>query len=102
MNDGPALGGDFRTSLSGECLGLRGRERSAVVIVEHGHGPRADALRGYDPDAAPQCCSACSRPVLALFKLPRRYRRAAPVCSACYLELVGRSALVPWRDSVDE
>ena len=62
-------------------------------------GPRADALRGYHPDVAAQWCSACSRPVLAVFKLPRRYGRAAPVCSACYLEVVGRSALVPWRDS---
>jgi hypothetical protein len=65
-------------------------------------GPRADALRGYHPDVAPEWCSACSRPMLALFELPRRYGRAAPVCSACSLELVGRSALVPWRDPVGE
>ena len=63
-------------------------------------GPRADALRGYAPEVAPACCSTCSRPVLALFKLPRRYGRAAPVCSACYLELVGRSPVVPWREPV--
>ena len=65
-------------------------------------GPRADALRGYDPDVAPQWCSACSRPVLAVFKLPRRYGLAAPVCSACYLEVVGRSPVVPWREPVSE
>ena len=65
-------------------------------------GPRADALRGYHPDVAPRWCSACSRPVWTLFKLPRRSGRAGPVCGACYLELVGRSPLVPWRDPVGE
>jgi hypothetical protein len=61
-------------------------------------GPREDALRGHDPGFARRQCSTCERAVLSLFRLPRRYAESKPVCSACYLELVGRSAIVPWRD----
>jgi len=30
--------------------------------------------------------------------LPKRYMDPRRVCTACYLELVGRSAIVGWRD----
>jgi hypothetical protein len=61
-------------------------------------GPRADALRGHDPDFIRRVCPACHGSVLSLFRLPRRYGDSRRVCSACYLESVGRSAMIGWRD----
>ena len=61
-------------------------------------GPRADALHGHDPDFIRRVCPACHASVLSLFRLPRRYGDSRRVCSACYLESVGRSAMVGWRD----
>ena len=61
-------------------------------------GARADALRGHHPDFARRRCRLCGRSVLSLFKLPRRYADERPVCGACYLEQVGQSAVVAWRD----
>jgi hypothetical protein len=63
------------------------------------NGPRADALRGHDLGFARRQCPTCQRAVLGLFRLPQRYADTRPVCSACYLELVGQSAIVPWRDA---
>jgi hypothetical protein len=64
-------------------------------VVPRPAGGRVARLRSRPSSP---CCSACNRPVPAVFKLSRRYGRAATLCSACYLELVGRSPVVPWRD----
>jgi len=61
-------------------------------------GERADALRGHDRNYARRLCPGCSSAVLSLFRLPRRYGDSRQVCASCYLEQVGRSAVVGWRD----
>jgi hypothetical protein len=61
-------------------------------------GPRADALRGHHPDFVRSFCPSCRQAVLSLFRLPQRYNDPHRVCAACYLELVGRSAIAGWRD----
>ncbi len=61
-------------------------------------GPRADALRGHDPDFIRRVCPLVPRICLeSLSSAPSLWRSEA-VCSACYLESVGRSAMVGWRD----
>ena len=65
-------------------------------------GPRADALRGHNPDFVRSFCTACHQAVLSLFRLPSRYADRNRVCAACYLEMVGRSAVVGWRDDYDD
>jgi len=72
--------------------------RSYSAYARWYSGPRTDALRGHDPGLVRPFCPQCGARALSLFRLPSRYRDPRPVCAACYLEMVGRSAVVGWRD----